>query len=69
MRKVQDDLKWYWHWGLLETQKRMVMLIGRYWKKLQMSLKKDGVERIEVGQETVVTLFGSILRSWRSSIS
>ena len=66
---MQGDLKWYWHWGLLETQKRMVMLIGRYWKKLQMSLKKDGVERIEVGQETVVTLFGSILRSWRSSIS
>ena len=65
MRKVQ----WYWHWGLLETQKRMVMLIRRYWKKLQMSLKKDGVERIEVGLETVVTLFGSILRRWQSSIS
>ena len=69
MRKVQGDLKWYWHWGLLETQKRMVMLIMRYWKKLQMSLKKDGVERIEVGLETVVTLFGSILRRWQSSIS
>ena len=55
--------------GVLETQKKMVvLLIRRYWKKLQMSLKKDGVERIEVGLETVVTLFRSILRRWRSLI-